>query len=134
MLPSIQQRRFVEARDYGLNIVELEQARAARNQQTQRKLDGRDVFHQTQFREQFEQLAMRLARGPWRERDERGRERQSHVAKLSGNRDKVRASVPLVQLFQDRVIHRLYRASHEKASGLFQARQQAAMLAEVFDL
>ncbi len=81
-----------------------------------------------------QQFAIRFARGPGRERNEGGRERQTGGSKLSHHLDEIGARVAFVELREHRVIHRFHGAGDEQAAGFAQPRQQFAMLQQVFDL
>ncbi len=58
MAPAIEQRGLVELAKHGLDVGQFEQPRPARDQQTQRQLHRRDVFHQIQLHQQRQHFAI----------------------------------------------------------------------------
>src|SRR6267154_5970887 len=59
---------------------------------------------------------------------------KSDFTEFCGNVQKVRASVPLFQLFQNCVIHGLDRADYEEASSVAKFRQKIFVFSQVLDL
>lgn len=128
MAPTVEQRGLVEFANHGLDVRQFEQPRSARDQQPQRQLHWCDVFHQVQIHQQLEQLTIRFSRGPGRERNKGGRERETQRPELVRHLNEVGARMPFVELREHRVVHRFGRAGDEQAAGLAEEREQFAML------
>src|SRR5690349_11207259 len=75
--PTVGERGRVEGADLLEDFRQIEEARARGDQQADRKLYRRDIFHQVEIDQGIEQLAVIAPGGPGREREEGGRERQA---------------------------------------------------------
>ena len=132
--PHVRQRSRVEPIDLRAHVVEFEHARPLRNQKANRILDRRHRVDEPQSIDRLQQLAVTLERRPWRERDERRRQRQAHLGECRNHRFEVGARMPLLELSKDLIIDRLHGADDECAVGVPEQRQQRALGEEVLDL
>ena len=134
MSPRIDESGFVERLDQRAHLGKFEQARASGNQQANAELNGRNIFDEIGRREDVEQFEIALKRGPRREGNERGLERESHFARKRDDAEKIGAGVALVETSEDGVVDGLDGAGDEEAAGVAQLWQTRGVLQEVLDL
>ena len=132
--PRVRERRGIEPRHETANLLELQQPRPFGHEQPDRQLDRRHRLDQIQVDDRLQQIAVALARGPGRERDEGGRQRQAGRPAHGDGALDVRARVPLAQPRQHGVVERLHRARDQDAARGAQFRKQARVGEEVLDL
>jgi hypothetical protein len=134
MQPGIDQRSGVERLHHAADLRQLQQPGPLGNEQPDRVLHRRHVLRQAQLVDLGQELQVPRQSGPWSEGDERGAEPDAQVPQRLHGSDEVGPGVPLVEDFQDVLVHRLDRAGQQDAPGVGQDGQPVSMADQVLDL
>ena len=134
MVPRMDQPHRIERLHDRPNLVELEQTRARRHQETDRELDRRDVINQVESPDLGQQLTICRQRGP---RGKGHKRRHQHHTDLAAERDgalDVGTPVALGEPRQDRVVERFDGARDEHAPGVTQPPELGGVTQQVLNL
>src|SRR5207244_5118010 len=116
------------------DLIEFQQSRTSRNQQTNRQLNRRNVFDQIVFSQDAQQFEVAVQRRPGREGHKGRVQDQIQVTKDAGHLEKIRPRVTFVQAAQHLVIQRFDGAGHEEATRIAQGREVPLVFQQVLDL
>ena len=133
MFPWIDEAGGIEIADCAANLIELQQARARRDQQADSQLDGRHIFGQILVGYERQQLAISTKRGPRRKRHKGGLQDQTHVAEKRHDGEKIRARMALCQKRENGVIDGLDGAGNKKTPGITQFAQRFSTAQQMLD-
>ena len=114
--PRIGQRGGVELAHELLHQRQLQQPRAARDEEADRVLDRGDIADQVELEDGREQIPIAGVRDPGVEGDEGRIEVQPDLATERDGADEILPRVTLVEDLQDAVVDRLDRAGDEEAA------------------
>ena len=123
--PSICQRALIESADEATDVLELEQPGPFGDQQSNRKLNRRDMPDQIEVREDIEEIAITFEAQPRMKGDERGRDRQPRRTAQRHGVEEIAAGMPLLEQSQDTIVDRFDGSRHEQAAGFAQARSSS---------
>ena len=113
---------------------QVQQIRSLRHQQSDGKLHGRHRLLEIQARQFAQQIEIAVQRRPRRERNEGGRERDAVGTAQRQRALEIGASMVLVEIAQDPIVHRFDGRGDEQAAALAEHRQQHGVVEQVLNL